>query len=287
MILNKKRIALLGANGQLGLSFQKTNPGHEIIAIHSNELDLTSTSAIVPYFNSIDFDILVNCAAYTAVDQAESEPDLNDAINHLAVVELSKVAQEKNIPFYHFSTDFVFDGNQGTLYTEEDETNPIQAYGQAKRLGEKAIDNACVIRTSWLYSEFGHNFVKTIRRLAKEREQLTIVADQIGTPTYAPDLALAVWQIIDSDIKFEEIKGIYHYSNEGVASWYDFAQAIVEYDKIDCNILPIPAIQYPTPAKRPSFSVMDKSKIKNQFNLQIPYWRLSLLTCLKHLSNEN
>lgn len=278
-----KRVLVIGSNGQLGQSFKSIAPKYAIDFVFSDRttLDITNSKQIETYFEDSKFDFCINCSAYTAVDKAETEQDIANQINVLAVLNLSNACKKHNITLIHVSTDFVFDGESNTPYTETDKTNPVSVYGQTKLDGEKEIiktlDNYYIIRTSWLYSEFGNNFMKSMLKLSKIKNELGIVGDQIGTPTYAVDLAEAIIKIIESTPNY----GLYHYSNLGVASWFDFAKTIFEYSKIDLKTNSILTSQYPTPAKRPKYSVLDKAKIQNNFKIEIPYWRESLKNCLK------
>jgi dTDP-4-dehydrorhamnose reductase len=244
-------------------------------------------------FENNQFDLIINCAAYTAVDKAEQEQELADAINHLAVKQLAKITQDKNSILIHISTDYVFDGTSHKPYVENDKINPQSVYGASKLKGEQAIQSiapkAIIIRTSWVYSEYGNNFVKTMLRLGQERENLNVIFDQIGSPTYAKDLADTILLMVDScaansNIFQHDTKvHLFHYSNEGVSSWYDFAKAIFELSNIACTVSAIESKDYPTPAKRPHYSVLNKAKIKQNFDLTIPYWKDSLQACLKNL----
>ncbi|MBE0472445.1 MAG: dTDP-4-dehydrorhamnose reductase [Methyloprofundus sp.] len=313
-----KRILVTGKNGQLGQSLQKLvedsslslgiTAGMVFTFVGRDELGLTCSDSISAFFSNQRFDAMINCAAYTAVDKAESEPELADQINHIAVAQLAEIAKVQAIPLIHISTDYVFDGQSYKPYTEADLTDPQNVYGLTKLKGEQAIlASGCkgaIIRTSWVYSEFGSNFVKTMLRLGKERDSLSVIFDQIGSPTYATDLAQAVLVILNSafsklneqQMQVPEIQNsprrkypwgaklkIYHFSNEGVCSWYDFAKAIFELSDVSCHVLPIETKDYPTPAKRPHYSVMNKAKIKQLPGLVVPYWRDSLQTCLKEL----
>ena len=290
-ILSRMNILVTGANGQLGSELKYlTKQGHQqnhYTFTDVDELDLTEEGAIDDYLSRSSFDFIINCAAYTAVDKAEEDREMAHMVNALVPEILAKKADENGIRFIHISTDFVFSGENPRLLREADETRPISVYGETKLEGEEKVRAATaqyfIIRTSWLYSSFGKNFVKTILRLADEKEQLTIIADQIGTPTYARDLAKVILKIIDTD---STAYGLYHYSNEGVASWYDFAYQIASLSQANCKIRPIPTEQYPTPAKRPKFSVMDKSLIKHTFELDIPHWNQSLENCLTVLQNS-
>ena len=240
------------------------------------------------FFSSQEFGYIINCAAYTAVDKAEEEKEEADLANHIAVKNLAVMSSKLNAKLIHISTDFVFDGSSSIPFTEEDKTNPLSVYGKTKLAGEKAVlkhgSEVIIIRTSWLYSSFGNNFVKTMIGLTKKRDSIGIVFDQLGTPTYARDLAEAVLNIINSQ---DFLTGVYHYSNEGVASWYDFTKAIVEIAGIKCSIDPIETYQYPTPAKRPAYSILNKAKIKKVYNMEIPYWKTSLEKCINILKQKN
>lgn len=226
--------------------------------------------------------IILNCGAYTAVDRAESEAELADIINHQAVVVLSEYAKENKVKLIHVSTDYVFDGTSSTSLKEDAITNPINVYGATKRAGELAALSinldVLIIRTSWVYSRFGNNFVKTMQRLIKERDTLGVVNDQIGSPTYAANLAQAMMDILESD---KWIPGIFNYSNEGEISWYDFVLAIQEITEETCEVKGIPSSSYPTPAARPAFSLLDKSKIKEIYGISVPHYKESLKNCLK------
>ena len=298
------KILVTGKNGQLGRSIQKlvntdtkidnNQSFNEFIFIGRGELDLTSESSTNHYFNSNDkFDIIINCAAYTAVDKAEEEQDLANQINHLAVKQLAQIAKNQQAKLIHISTDYVFDGESNKSYTEADETNPINVYGKTKLAGEKALQaimltNAIIIRTSWVYSEYGNNFVKTMLNLGKERDELNVVSDQIGSPTYATDLAETILKIIDNKNyqDKEQPTEIYHYSNEGEISWYDFTKEIFKLAKIDCKVSPITTEQYPTPAKRPKSTLMDKGKIVEKFSIKTPYWKETLCSCINNIENK-
>lgn len=303
-----KRILVTGKNGQLGQSLQKAVSNFAVIPSESeespacnydftfvgrDELDLASPQSIEGFFKDKSFDAIINCAAYTAVDKAESEPELADLINHLAVKQLAEIAKSQNSLLIHISTDYVFDGINHKPYVETDKTNPTNIYGLTKLKAEQAMQaSGCagaIIRTSWVYSEFGNNFVKTMLRLGKERDNLNVIYDQIGSPTYATDLASAILLILKSPSPLmgegwgegeKQTLQIYHYSNEGVCSWYDFAKAIFEISNINCQVNPIETKDYPTPAKRPFYSVMNKNKIKQQPGLVVPYWKGSLVFCL-------
>ena len=283
------KILVTGSNGQLGNELRKLAPVYpdaDFIFTDLAELDITSEPDIESLVNQERPAVIINCAAYTAVDKAETEANLAFLINATAVGNLARVAATYNVLLVHISTDYVFDGHNHVPYKEDDPTNPVSLYARSKHAGEQQVqsyaDRALIIRTSWLYSEYGTNFVKTILKYGRERDQLNVVFDQTGTPTYALDLADAILTVIQkqSDLKGVEI---FHYSNEGVASWYDFAVAITEFSGIICNILPIETKDYPLPAVRPFYSVFNKSKIKQRFQLKIPYWRTSLLACIQRI----
>lgn len=280
-----KRVLVTGAHGQLGTEINFLSSlleNHSFTFISHSDLDITNEVDVRDAFNTTPFDVLINCAAYTAVDKAESEVELAYKVNADGAGILALVCADNNCKYIHISTDFVFDGGTGRPLVEDDTTNPLSVYGASKLEGEKLVMNnnpdALIIRTSWVYSSFGNNFVKTILRLCREREQLSIIADQIGSPTYARDLAEAILDIIQRP---EWHAGIYHFGNEGVASWYDFAIAIRDMAGLQTKILPIETYQYPTPAKRPKYSVLNKRKFKETFNREIPYWRTSLENCIK------
>ena len=280
-------ILVTGSKGQLGSELkdlQQNYANNNFYFTDSQDLDITNHFLVEKYILENKITVIINCAAYTAVDKAESEYEINDAINHLAVKNFAEIAKKNTIKLVHISTDYVFDGTSFTPYIESDKTNPQSVYGKTKLDGEEAMlqinpENSVIIRTSWVYSSYGNNFVKTMLRLGTERDELGVIFDQIGTPTYAKDLAKAILEIIPK-IDTNNVE-VYHFSNEGVCSWYDFAKAIFEINKIDVKVNPIETSQYPTPAKRPSYSLLNKSKIKNKFNLEVPYWRDSLIKCLE------
>ena len=287
--MSLKKILITGANGQLGsalnILFSHQADRFGIINAGHKDLDITDFLKVQEYLRKTIPDYLINCAAYTAVDKAESEQNRAFDINEDGARNLAKASAALNIPIIHISTDFVFDGSSSTPLSEEDLCRPINVYGQSKYEGEKAVqaenDKHFIIRTSWLYSNFGSNFLKSISKLAKEKSSLNIVFDQIGTPTFADDLAEVIVKIIDSNASDY---GIYHYSNEGVASWYDFAKELIELQGIQCDVRPILTSQYPTPAKRPAYSVLNKAKIKSTFGIDIPYWKESLRKCIEEQS---
>ncbi len=282
-----KKVLVTGANGQLGLCLQELSKLHSTIQFvfsSSKELDVTQKESVKRIFETTNFDFCINCAAYTAVDLAESDCDKAKKVNELGVENLAEACNNTNTKLIHVSTDFVFDGTSSIPYSENDETNPLSVYGKTKLDGETAVQNVLkeffILRTSWLYSEYANNFMKTMLRLGSERSELGVISDQIGSPTYAKDLARAIINIIESD---SNSYGIYHYSNEGVASWYDFAQSIFDLSKVEIIVNAIPTSSYPTPAKRPHYSVLDKSKLKKNFGIEIPYWRDSLKEAISFL----
>ena len=288
------KILITGANGQLGNEMRvlfESYPQFEFFPTDVAELDLCNKQAIDDFITANKIDYIVNCAAYTAVDKAEDEIDLCYKINQDAVENLAKAASGK-AKVIHVSTDYVFDGQGNKPYKETDATNPQSVYGKSKRKGEETLLKNCkesiIIRTAWLYSSFGNNFVKTMIRLGKERDSLNVVADQTGTPTYAADLAKTIMDIIVFDVEKQSFPtGIYHYSNEGVCTWYDFTLKIHGLAGITtCKVNPITTEQYPTRAKRPMYSVLDKTKIKETFGLEIPEWEESLESCINKLASS-
>jgi dTDP-4-dehydrorhamnose reductase len=284
-------VLVTGSNGQLGSEIKElsSNYNYNFFFTTRDDIDITSKDSIKEFCQTNSINVIINCAAYTAVDKAESDEINADLINRKAVKKLSIVAKELNIKLIHISTDYVFDGKNFKPNVEEFQTNPQSIYGKTKLDGEnELLDinplNSIIIRTSWVYSYYGNNFVKTMLRLGKEKEELGVIFDQIGTPTYAKDLALTILNIIPQ-IENSKVE-IYNYSNEGVLSWYDFAKEIMKMAKLNCKINPIETYQYPTPAKRPHFSLLNKSKIKSKFNLEIPYWKDGLDDCLKRLGER-
>lgn len=280
------RILITGANGQLGseLRFLSENYSYEFYFTDVEQLDITKKEDVEQFIAQNKIDVIINCAAYTAVDKAESNQDLADLINHIAVKILAKAAKRFKIKFIHISTDYVFDGQAYKPYSPIDNCDPLSVYGLTKRRGEdkilkEGINDALIIRTAWVYSSFGNNFVKTILRLAFERKSLNIVSDQIGSPTYARDLAYFILSNIDK-ISWKGTK-VFHFTNEGVCSWFDFAKMICRLKNIECDLKAIPSTSYPTPAPRPYYSVLSKEETKNYFNTSIPYWIDSLKDCLK------
>ena len=279
-------ILVTGGNGQLGSELKEiasNYPDYNFLFTDVKTLDITNHTAVKEFIEINNINGVINCAAYTAVDKAESEPELADAINHLAVANFARLSKDKNIKLIHISTDYVFDGTNHKPYVETDTPNPKSVYGQTKLDGELAMQqinpaNAVIIRTSWVYSKFGNNFVKTMLRLAETRDEISVVADQIGAPTNAADLAEAILNILPQ-IKNETVE-LFHYSNEGVCSWYDFVKAIFEIEGLNIKVNAIESSQYPTPALRPFYSVMRKAKIQEEYNIEIPYWKDSLVSCL-------
>ncbi len=275
-----KKILVTGATGQLGSELSVLAPLHtqyEWVFADRTQITLDNLEILQSQLEVINPNIILNCGAYTAVDKAESEKDLAFKVNHLAVELIAKYAKENSAKLIHISTDYVFDGASSIALNEEAETSPINVYGESKLAGEiaclKENPESIIIRTSWVYSTFGNNFVKTMQRLMKERDEINVVNDQIGSPTYAADLAQAMIDIIGSA---KWIPGIYNYSNEGEISWYEFALSIKELGGYNCKVGGIPSSSYPTPAKRPSFSLLNKEKIKTVYNLNIPDYKKSL-----------
>ncbi len=280
-------ILITGCNGQLGNEMQlleKNHPQHVYFNTDVQELDITDREAVVAFVEEHQIDGIVNCAAYTAVDKAESNVELCTLLNSTAPAYLAQAIERRSGWFVQISTDYVFDGTNHVPYVETDDVCPNSTYGRTKLEGEQQAMSACrrtmIIRTAWLYSTFGNNFVKTMIRLGREKSELGVIFDQIGTPTYARDLAVAIFAAIDKGI----VPGIYHYSNEGVISWYDFAKAVHRMAGITtCRVRPLHTSEYPTPAARPHFSVLDKTKIKQTYALDIPYWEESLAECIMQL----
>jgi len=283
------KILVTGGDGQLGSTLKKLAgdyKNHIFTFIDVRDLDLTDSQGMAAFLAAHKPGILINCAAYTAVDKAESETDLVMAVNATAPGEMAKVCAEKGILLIHISTDYVFDGKSYKPYKETDPANPVSVYSKSKLEGETRIlqedVKGIIIRTSWLYSEYGQNFVKTILKKGKELGKLKVVYDQVGGPTYARDLAKAILDILP-EIANTRTMEIYHYANEGVISWYDFAHAIIEISGIDCILEPLETKDYPTPAARPSYSVFNKTKFKERFGIEIPYWRTSLKECIGNM----
>ena len=283
------RILVTGSKGQLGNEIKQLAndyPDYFFDYTDIEELDITNSQQVDVYFDATKPQVVVNCAAYTAVDKAEADETVAYLVNAKAIENLARSASRTGAMIVHVSTDYVFDGKAYMPYNESDRTNPQSVYGRSKLAGEEAVwqnaSNGLIIRTSWLYSAFGNNFVKTMIRYGKERGELKVVFDQIGSPTYAKDLAKVILDIIPKAITHSGTN-LYHYSNEGVASWYDFAKFVIDFSGIDCNVKPILTKDYPLPAPRPFYSVLDKSKIKETFNIEIPYWTSGVEACIKRL----
>ena len=282
------KILVTGSKGQLGNELknvlEEKMPG-SILYTDVDELDLTDKKAVEKFVVDNDVTHIVNCAAYTNVDKAEEDKLLCASVNADAVKNLALAADQNGAKIIHISTDYVFDGRAYRPYKESDKVNPMSQYGTTKRLGETALlalsPEAIIIRTAWLYSPYGRNFVKTMLKLGREQKSLRVVSDQIGTPTYALDLAEAIYVILTSQ---QWVPGIYHFTDEGVCSWYDFAKAIHRLGGVKCDVLPIPSDDYPTPATRPFYSVLDKQRIKSTYNVKIPHWEESLARCIKRIS---
>ncbi len=283
-----KQILVTGCKGQLGNEIQLLAPKYaetcHFFFTDKEELDITNRKAVYAFIEQNRISIVINCAAFTAVDKAEDNAELCDLLNHVAPGYLAEAVASVGGSMIQVSTDYVFDGTGCTPYKEDDATNPQTVYGRTKLAGEESVIRSCagsmVIRTAWLYSTFGNNFVKTMIRLGKERDALGVVFDQIGSPTYARDLARSIMQIVDKGI----IPGVYHFTNEGVCSWYDFTRAIHRLEGIDsCKVSPIHTEDYPVPAQRPHYSVLDKSKIKETFGIDIRWWEDALKECIKEL----
>ena len=284
------KILVTGCKGQLGNEMQlleEKNPQHLYFNTDVEDLDITDEVAIERYVDEHEIDGIVNCAAYTAVDKAEENPSICRMLNATAPGFLAAAVERRGGWMIQISTDYVFDGTGHQPYVETDPTCPDSIYGTTKLEGEQTVMATChrtmIIRTAWLYSAFGNNFVKTMIRLGKERQELGVIFDQVGTPTYARDLAVAIFAVINQGV----VPGIYHFSNEGVISWYDFAKAIHRIAGItDCEVRPLHTVDYPTPARRPHYSVLDKTKIKETYGISIPYWEESLADCIKEITRE-
>ncbi|PJJ84084.1 dTDP-4-dehydrorhamnose reductase [Mucilaginibacter auburnensis] len=278
------KVVVFGANGQLGTCIKMLNGDNNLIYFpHEAEANILDVEVLTKVFAEQQPSYVINCAAYTAVDKAEDEVELAERVNVIGVKNLAEQCGQHGAVLIHVSTDFVFKGDVARPLTEADKAEPISVYGQTKLDGEKAaaaIEKHFVIRTGWLYSEHGNNFVKTMLRLGAERDEVRIIADQVGTPTYAIDLAAFILEIINRD---SQAYGVYHYSNEGVTSWFDFARAVFDISETQVKAIPIRTDQYPTKATRPLYSVMDKSKVKETFSIEIPYWRDSLIKCITKL----
>lgn len=283
-------ILLTGANGQLGNELRRLGSvsPNNYIATDVAELDITDAEAVLRAVKEEKIDVIVNCAAYTNVEKAEEDEAMADLLNHRAVGNLATAAKACGATLIHVSTDYVFDGTAHTPYAEDAPTSPLGVYGRTKLAGEKAVEESgckyLILRTAWLYSEYGNNFLKTMLRLTSERETLKVVFDQIGTPTYAGDLALAIFSVIESG-RYKGNEGIYHFTDEGVCSWYDFAVEIATAaEHLACHIEPCHTSEFPTKAVRPAYSVLDKTKFKQTFEVDIPHWREAMLYCLKQLN---
>ncbi|MFO7672328.1 MAG: dTDP-4-dehydrorhamnose reductase [Lutibacter sp.] len=282
-------VLITGSKGQLGLELENLGhqfPNFKLFCTDKFSLDILNFEETEQYVLKNNIELVVNCAAYTDVNKAEDEIEKADEVNHLAVRNLGLIAKQHHLKLIHISTDYVFDGNSEIPYKETDATNPQNAYGITKLNGEKALSeinpkDSMIIRTSWLYSEFGNNFVKSMLKLSKEKESITVVSDQIGSPTYAKDLALAILQIIPQ-IDSDGLQ-IYHYANKGQCSWFDFASAIMKIAQQNCEILPIPSSAFKTKAKRPKYSLLDTDKIQHTFNLEIPTWSAALRECVSSI----
>lgn len=291
--MNRETYTVIGCNGQLGSELKELSANLPIDFKFYDYpgIDITKKGELLDILRKDVPTVIINCAAYTAVDKAESEKDAALAVNANGVKNLAEAAEALDAWLIQVSTDYVFDGTSCRPYVETDATNPQSVYGETKLQGEKnatSYSKGIVIRTAWLYSTYGNNFVKTMLRLGKERESLNVVFDQIGTPTYARDLAKAILAAAEkaSATNDTNLAGIYHYSNEGVCSWYDFTREIFDIEKIACKLSPIETKDYPTPAKRPHFSVFNKKKIKSAFGIEIPHWKHSLIECLSKLNNK-
>lgn len=287
-----KSILVTGASGQLGSeisSLAKEYSQYKFLLTDRSTLDITDDDAIENFLQDKDIDYIINCAAYTAVDKAESDKESAHKVNVTATENLAKIAKKKNISLVHVSTDYVFNGQACRPYIESDPVAPQGVYGQTKLEGEQALQainpkNSIIIRTSWVYSSFGNNFVKTMQRLGTEREQLNVIFDQVGSPTYAKDLAYTILEILPK-INNTTVE-VYNFSNEGACSWYDFALEIFDLSEIACKVLPIETKDYPTPAKRPHYSLLNKAKIKSEYKIDIPHWKESLKSCLLTLKEK-
>lgn len=283
-----KKILITGANGQLGNEVRSLESRYsQFNYIYSDlpEVDITNMELLEFFVSTHKPDVIINCAAYTDVDKAESEIEVAEKVNVFGPRNLAAVSKKVDAKFIHISTDFVYDGRQYRPYLETDLPSPVSIYGKTKLDGEHAVlkenAQALIFRTSWLYSNYGSNFMKTMIRLATERERLSVIFDQIGTPTWAHDLAETLLHIIATNEDYTHKQGVFHYSNEGVASWYDFAFEIMQLGEIDCEVIPICTAGYPSPATRPHYSVMDKTKVKKDFNISINHWKHSLKNCLQ------
>ena len=290
------KVLITGSYGQLGSEIKELASGYENLECVFKdlpELDICDAETLTTFISDQHINAVINCAGYTAVDKAEVEALIAQKVNSEGVLNLVNALKKVDGKLIHISTDYVFDGNHSQPYKESDPVSPVGVYGQTKRAGELAVLNgsidAIVIRTSWLYSVYGNNFVKTMLSLGNEKKSIQVVSDQRGTPTFAKDLAKTCLDILSNagSTNISKKGSLYHYSNEGVASWYDFAKAIMELGSLDCKVRPIETKDYPTPAKRPHYSVLNKSKIKIDFNIQIPYWRDSLANCINKINHNS
>ena len=290
------KVLITGSNGQLGSEIKELASDYknlECVFKDLPELDICDAEVLNTFIIDQHINAVINCAGYTAVDKAEEEALIAQKVNSEGVLNLANALKKVDGKLIHISTDYVFDGNHSQPYKESDPVSPISVYGETKRAGELVVFNssidAIVIRTSWLYSGYGNNFVKTMLRLGNEKKSIQVVSDQKGTPTFAKDLAKTCLDILSdaSSTKISKKGSLYHYSNEGVTSWYDFATAIMEIGNIDCKVIPIETKDYPTQARRPMYSVLDKSKIKSDFKVTIPHWRDSLTNCIKKINHNS
>lgn len=287
------KLLITGSNGQLGSEFRSLSagfPGFEFIFTDIDELDIASAHAVDQILKNGRFHALINCASYTQVDQAEEEPEIAFQVNARATKILAETAKRYSCYMVHISTDYVFDGRHYYPYSEEDPPRPVSVYGNTKLEGEKSFAQSgvkgMIIRTSWLYSSFGKNFIKTILQAASERKEIRVVSDQAGSPTYARHLAGHLLEILPGAIS-GNIGGIFHYANEGICSWYDLAHETIRMAELECKVIPIATSDYPTAAPRPFYSVLDKSKIRKQFGISIPQWREGLRECIEFRKNNN
>ena len=287
----EKTILVTGSGGQLGMEIWKLSdqyPSYKFLFTTKDDLPIDNFDLVKNFFEQQQIDHCINCAAYTAVDKAESEKEKAFLINADAAGNLATICKAHQAQFIHISTDYVFDGTSSIPYKEDDKISPINVYGASKLRGEELVLNhnpsAVIIRTSWVYSSFGNNFVKTMLRLMKEKESINVVSDQFGSPTYAADIAGVIMTIVNNEEDDHSHQGIFNYCNEGITTWYEFAKAIKKYSKTKCTINPLASSQYPTPAKRPHYSVLDTAKIKETFGIVIPKWKESLEKCLSFLT---